>query len=276
MCTHNHKEADTMIPLHVIDAIGDSTLRDIEVWSPDTDVLILLMDLVTHGRLGAFNKLNLLTGKDDKYRKINIRERVSINGWEKCQDLIRFHNFTGADSGWTFIDIPKKILITSYLYLPNDDPIVSTFQLLGERVLRSHELVDGVCSVYSPGGATTIQVLHWELFRSRNLEGEKLPPTRATLKPHVIRTNIVTMMDNSYATPHPYLLPLERIDGCLPWTYLSQSRVSTHQHQLPSWNWSNVVARHLGHCSCKENNLPCTALCKCHNSDCSNLLTTGW
>ena len=26
-----------------------------------------------------------------------------------------------------------------------------------------------------------------------------------------------------------------------------------------------------GHCSCKKNNLPCTALCKCHNSDCSNL-----
>ena len=32
--------------LQVIDAIGDSTLRDIDVWSPDNDVLILLMDLV--------------------------------------------------------------------------------------------------------------------------------------------------------------------------------------------------------------------------------------
>jgi len=38
-----------MIPLQVIDAIGDSTLRDIDVWSPNTDVLILLMDLVAHG-----------------------------------------------------------------------------------------------------------------------------------------------------------------------------------------------------------------------------------
>ena len=49
MSTRNHEEADTMIPLHVIDAIGDSTLRDIDVWSPDTDVLFLLVDLVTHG-----------------------------------------------------------------------------------------------------------------------------------------------------------------------------------------------------------------------------------
>ena len=46
MSTHNHEEADTAIPLHVIDTIGDSTLRDTDVWSPDTDALILLMDLV--------------------------------------------------------------------------------------------------------------------------------------------------------------------------------------------------------------------------------------
>ena len=75
-----------MIPLHVIDAIGDSTLRHIDVWSPDTDVLILLMNLVAHGRLGAFTKLNILTGKGDKYRSINIREchwarEVSRSDW---------------------------------------------------------------------------------------------------------------------------------------------------------------------------------------------------
>ena len=31
MSNHNHEEAHTMIPLHAIDAIGDSTLRDIDV-----------------------------------------------------------------------------------------------------------------------------------------------------------------------------------------------------------------------------------------------------
>ena len=58
MSTHNHEESATMILLHVSDINGDSTLRDIDVWSPDADVLILLMDLVAHGRLGAFTKLN--------------------------------------------------------------------------------------------------------------------------------------------------------------------------------------------------------------------------
>ena len=63
MSTNNLEEADTMIHLHAVDVIGDSTLRDIDVWTPDTDVLILLMDLVAHGRLDAFTKLNLLTEK---------------------------------------------------------------------------------------------------------------------------------------------------------------------------------------------------------------------
>ena len=53
-------------------------LRDIAVLSTDTNILILLVDLVAHGRLGAFTKLNFLTGKGDKYRSINIRDRVSV------------------------------------------------------------------------------------------------------------------------------------------------------------------------------------------------------
>ena len=91
-----------MIALQVIDAIGDSTLRDIDVWSPDTDVLIFLMDLVTHGRL------HFLTGKGDKYRSINIRERVGVIGREKCQGLIGFRYFIGADLGGKFVGISKK------------------------------------------------------------------------------------------------------------------------------------------------------------------------
>ena len=111
-----------MIPLHVIYAIGVSTLRDIEMWSSDTDVLILLMDVVAHGRLGAITKLNFLTGKDDKYRSIYFRERVNVIVRETCQDLSDFHNITGADRGGKFVDISKKSWITSYLFLPMMTP----------------------------------------------------------------------------------------------------------------------------------------------------------
>ena len=49
MTAHNHEEADTMIPLHVLDVIRETKLKNTDVWSPDTDVLILLIDLVANG-----------------------------------------------------------------------------------------------------------------------------------------------------------------------------------------------------------------------------------
>ena len=64
-----------------------------------------------------------------------------------------------------------------------------------------------VWSVYRSVDATTIPALHWELFKSRNLEGEKLPPTISILMPHILRRE----GDKSYTTPHPCLLPLEEM-----------------------------------------------------------------
>ena len=41
---HTHEEADTQIPLHVLDIVKRSSTIKVDVWSPDS--LILLMDLV--------------------------------------------------------------------------------------------------------------------------------------------------------------------------------------------------------------------------------------
>ena len=68
---------------------------------------------------------------------------MSVIGRDKCQGLIGFNNFTGAYWGGKCVGISKKSCITSHLSVPNDDPIVSAFQLLGEGVFTSHELVDG-------------------------------------------------------------------------------------------------------------------------------------
>ena len=43
--THGHEEADTMNPLYVVDIMVRSKLRIIDVWSPDTDILVLFIDL---------------------------------------------------------------------------------------------------------------------------------------------------------------------------------------------------------------------------------------
>ena len=47
--THSHEEADMLIPLHVIDSLSTCTMKEIDVFCADTDVLVLLMDLVANG-----------------------------------------------------------------------------------------------------------------------------------------------------------------------------------------------------------------------------------
>ena len=45
--THSHEEADTQILLHVIDVTTQGTsIRNIYLWSPNTDMFLLLMDFV--------------------------------------------------------------------------------------------------------------------------------------------------------------------------------------------------------------------------------------
>ena len=97
--------------------------------------------------------------------------------------------------------------------------------------------------------------------------------TRATLMPHILHTNVVAMMDKSYTIPDPCLLPVEE-----------NGRILAGDRNVPVpclYKPAPVAVLELikygcktsckGNCSCKKNNLPCTALCKCHNSDCSNL-----
>ena len=115
--------------------------------------------------------------------------------------------------------------------------------------------------------------LRWELVRSRNVESEKLPPTRATLMPHNLRTNIVAIRDKSYTTHHPYLLPLEENgwmlagDEYVPVRCLYKPAPVTVLELIKCGCKASCKA----HCSCKKNNFPGTALCNCHNSDCSKL-----
>jgi len=72
-------------------------VKAINVLSPDTDVLNLLMDMAARGHFGEFTTLRLLTGRGAKYRAIDVREQVPIIGTVKSKGLIGFHHFTGSD-----------------------------------------------------------------------------------------------------------------------------------------------------------------------------------
>ena len=215
--------ADTLIPNQVLDCLNDQA-KEICVWSPDTDVLTLLVDLAAHGRLPANVGLKFLTGKGAKYREIDVARQVGVIGNEKCKGLIGLHYFSGADWGGKFVGITKKRWVEAYMKLPNDDPAIKCFQDLGidqiPQQLNDEDLPPQVkaleafvCKVYSSSGLTSIPALRWELFRSKNLEGEMLPPTRAALLPHLMRANYMAMRDKTYPIRSPNLPQLNKMGG---------------------------------------------------------------
>ena len=92
----------------------------------DTDVLLLLMDLVANNIHGAMTKINFI--KIGKVKgAIYINERVKAVGQPKAMGLFRIHNFTWVDWGGKFVGTTKKKWINAYLELP-DDEVIDTFQ----------------------------------------------------------------------------------------------------------------------------------------------------
>lgn len=282
---HEHEEADTLIPLHVLDTLKEGSERHIDVWSPDTDVLLLLMDLVGNDRLGASTKLHFITGKGKNHRSIDVIDRVNAIGQMKARGLIGLHHFSGADWGGKWVGISKKTWINAYLALPNDDPAIQAFIHLGS--LNSAELLYNedqlphhaqslekfVCSVYDKKGPQDLPSLRWQLFRTRSLEGEKLPPSRATFMPHLMRANFTAMRDKAYTTAKPVLPPLENNgwkvdDGNISPILCLQLPAPAAVLELVKCGCKKRACAHL--CSCAKNNLVCTALCKCFASGCTN------
>ena len=51
--THSQEEADEPITLRVILSVEECTYREVDIWSPDTDVFVLLTDVVSRGHRGA-------------------------------------------------------------------------------------------------------------------------------------------------------------------------------------------------------------------------------
>lgn len=139
----------------------------------------------------------------------------------KCHGLIGLHNFSGADWGGQFVGITKKTWVGAYMKLDEDGPAINCFRELGEGPSPT-KLVNGelppqvkgleqfVCHEYCSTGPTTLPALKWKMFRTKNVDREMLPPTRAALIPHITHANYIAMRDKSYPINCPALPPFER------------------------------------------------------------------
>ena len=171
---HNHEEADTLIPHQVIATVKNNPLKDITVRSPDTDVFMLLLDLVSNDYLDNRTGLKLNLGKG-KGRIIDVQERVRVLGKPRCRALVGFHNFTGADWGGKFVGKTKESWTKLFMELSTDDTVLQCFRKLGEGTIQS-ELADDklpadwkplegfVCKVYSSKGPLSLHSYDGKCF----------------------------------------------------------------------------------------------------------------
>ena len=89
----NHKEADTKLLLHAVDATISGATSILEIMSPDTDVFVL--------SLRRFPQLcqntTFVTGRGEHLRKIALRPFVDALGPARIAALPGFHAWSGAD-----------------------------------------------------------------------------------------------------------------------------------------------------------------------------------
>jgi hypothetical protein len=275
-----HEEADTLLALQAI-TVGANCC--IDVWSPDTDVFILLMDLVANDRLGSGSRLAFVTGRGAKRRHIDVVSCVKSFGKKKSRGLVGFHNFTGADWGGKFVGISKKTWMNAYRNLQEDDPILQCFIDLGNGPIQTSLSIDELpqemqpleqftCRVYGKQGPENLPSLRWYLFQTKNAEGEMLPPTRAALLPHILRANFIATRDKSYVTQRPEL-PLIEDSG---WEKKGEDFVPVCCLKPPAplavleLRKCSCQVRCGGRCTCYRHGLPCTPLCKCFTRECEN------
>ena len=129
------EEVDKLIPNEVLS-------QEICVSSPDTDVLVLRLNLVSRGCHGNLNSLKFLTGNGTNYREIDVIQQVLAIGIHKCQGLIGLHHFNGANWRGKFVGITKKTWLKAYMALDDDHPAIDCFRKLGDGLIQN-QLANG-------------------------------------------------------------------------------------------------------------------------------------
>ena len=100
------------------------------------------------------------------------------------------------------------------------------------------------------------------------------PPTPGAFLPHLMRVNYITMRDKSYKETCPQLPPISNngwiIEGenIRPLKCLELPAPKAVLELVKCGCKSGCGVR----CSCSNNMLPCTPLCKCYGGECPNIL----
>lgn len=268
---NNHEEADTLLIYQAILA-SERNPPDAQmvVFSPDTDVLVLF--IANYDLMLMNTSISMASGvmKIDRIRR--------AIGAERAKALPAFHAFTGADNTGRFSRIGKSTWLK--VFMKADTDVISSFQMLStEREVTDTmfaTLASFVCVAYSPKGIyiKTISELRWHLFCKHMAESDRLPPTYAALRQHVLRVHIQARVwgQASIAMQDPQLDPLlngyhKESDGQISPTMTDALPAPKAIIEMVSCHCKKDCSS--ARCSCRTKDLSCTDLCQC-GSECQN------
>lgn len=269
----NHEEADTKIILHAVDA-SSSGAKEVCIHSPDTDVLVLAIRRIQNMCDNTF----FVTGRPPNKRSIKLKPIAEAIGPVKTAALPAFHAITGSDITGSFSG--KGKLACWKAFEDADVSVTDALARLGTDALPDDEVKTGiekfVCQVYQPKtNITTVQELRWLLFRKKQAQSDRLPPTRAALHQAILRAHYQMLVWNNDIIPNPELPSPEGYGWAMEndqWVPVMTSLQPAPKEVLELVKCACLKDRcSTNRCKCRKAGLRCTDLCSCcDNDDCNN------
>ena len=272
---HDHEEADTLLILHAIDVARKDIFTECYVYSPDTDVFLLLLHHYESLPLSTYFR----TGKGEKERDINIRNCYEGIGGNRAAAVLGLHVLTGCDQTGRFAGKSKSTwwksftnadanIIQALTVLGNGEHLPDLFTL--EQIERF--VVDTYSEGKKAGSISTLAKLRWFLFSKFQHHASQLPPTASALKYKVFRSHYICLNLKRSNVFIQNLPPAQHygleLNGC------SLDAILTDNLPPPLALIELSVCGCKSDCStrrckCLKNNLVCTDMCKCLEN-CSN------
>ena len=143
------------------------------------------------------SKVSFVTGKGRNHRTIMLEPIVRALRQAKTAALPAFHSFGEADNTGSFAYHAKPLCGKAFQGMHEDD--IREMAMLGTTPKPSDSTIAAfeklVCKIYAPKTSLTkVKDLRWFLFRRRQAESEKLPPSKAALHEAVLRAHYQAMV----------------------------------------------------------------------------------
>lgn len=244
----------------------------IYIQSPDTDVFIIAIYYYQQFCKDTY----FVTGIGHKKRTIQLTPIANILGVARVEALPGFHALTGADQTGRFAGKGKLSCWQALNRCPSR--VLSAFAALEASNDLSAETEGAmelsVCQFYQPGTATTtVRDLRWRLFSRKQLEAQKLPPTKGALHEAVCRAHFQAMVWHQAHVSNPKLPSATdygwRAEGSklVPITTKIPPAPAAVSN-LIKCGCKNTNCR--THCTCRSQGLNCLEMCNCGDEDVCN------